>query len=131
MGEILYHPFITAPLVFFALAFIPSQSKYSTILNISIVALYIFILYKTVSWPDYGSYYLKYFYLLIFIVACIKPIKKFKKLSTFKGKVTLKWLFRFFSLIKILVLFLFAFVIVKFYSTPLTKEIVNIEFPLK
>lgn len=126
MGDIIFHPFITAPLLLFALAFIKPKSKFSVLLNLLVVGIYIFILYKVVLWPDYGSYYLRYFYVLLFITTCIKPIRSIKDLPVFSMRF---WLW----LPKVLVLAFLLFVLSEVITTTSTKNVSTIEltFPLK
>jgi hypothetical protein len=132
-AQFIYHPFIIAPVLFLALAFLPAKSKFNTIFNILIVGLYTFIIYKVVPWPDYGSYYLRYFYLLLFLTSCLKPIARFKGLPFFSGKIQWKWAIKIFGFIKILVLLFLIWIFVKVVTTSSIKNIKTIElsFPLK
>jgi hypothetical protein len=132
-GQFIYHPFIIAPLLFLALAFVPAKSKFNTVFNILIVGLYTFIIYKIVPWPDYGSYYLRYLYLLLFLAACIKSIKKFKNLPVFSEKYQWRWAVRVFGFVKILCLVLLLWIFSKVVTTHSIKNIKTLElsFPLK
>jgi hypothetical protein len=132
-GQFIYHPFIAAPLMFLALAFIPAKSKFNTVFNILIVGLYTFIIYKIVLWPDYGTYYLRYLYILLFFIVCIKPIRKFKDLPTFRKKYANRWLVRLSGVIKGLLMILLLLILSKNFINSITEEVqtIDLEFPLK
>ena len=105
----------------------------NTVFNILIVGLYTFIIYKVVPWPDYGSYYLRYLYLLLFLAACIKSIKKFKNLPVFSEKYQWRCAVRVLGFVKTLAFIFLIWIFVKVVTTSSIKNIKTIElsFPLK
>lgn len=132
-GHFIFHPFFTAPLLLLALAFIPAKSKFNSIFNVLIIGLYIIIIYKIVLWPDYGTYYLRYFYILLFFIACIKPIRKLKDLPTFSKKYAWRWIVRLSGVIKGLLIILLFFILSRIFINSTTEEsqTIDLEFPLK
>ncbi len=133
MGHFIFHPFFTVPLLFLALTFIPAKSKFNTVFNVFIIGLYTIIICKIVLWPDYGTYYLRYFYILLFLIACIKPIKRFKDLPTFSKKYTWRWLVRLSGVIKALLMIMLLLILSKIFINFATEEVqtIDLEFPLK
>lgn len=132
MSYYIFHPFITAPLLLLALVFVQAKSKFNTALNIFTVGLYTFIIYKIIPWPNYGTYYLSYFYILLFLSALVRPITKFKTLPVFSRKFPRRWLFRLFGFIKALTLIFLLLVFSKLITSS-TEEVqtFDLEFPLK
>ena len=127
MGYFIFHPYITAPLLLLALALIPAKSKLNTGFNILIVGMYVFVLYKVIPWPNYGSYYLRYFYIFLFLLTCGRPVKRIQQLPVNSKKHAWLWLPK--GLVMIFLLFVFSEVV----STTYTKNVntINLEFPLK
>lgn len=130
MSFYIFHPFGWPILSLLALAFVKPKSKITTIFNILIVGLYIYIIYRIVPWPDYGSYYLRYFYIFLFLIACIRPITKINSIPLFKKASRWGWGV---LISKAISFTIFLTIIGEVISSSSIKELktINLKFPLK
>ena len=91
----LFHPLVGVPVIFILFFVFRARSAFSLALNILFLALLMIYLLYIPIWVNYGSYYFKYYYLVLLIGAGIYQYFSIRPKSKYK------WMFYFFTTPKI------------------------------
>lgn len=121
----IYHPYIVGLPLLIALAFIPAKSKLSFIFNSIIVGLYIYIIYNITLWVEYGSYYLKFLFILFFIGAFYNGLRIINQSTPTK-----RWLQILLFTLKIITFFALVIVTIEI-NLEKEEPTIDLSFPLK
>lgn len=128
----IFNPFIFAPILLTALFFIKNKSRFSAFINISIVGLYIIVLYKQTVWPEYGSYYLKYVFLWLYIISTIPILVQLPKLNWFSKTNKFKWIITTVQIILLsITIYYFSLSFFAHKNLQQNIKIIDLKFPLK
>ena len=128
----LFNPYILAPILLIAVFLYKNKSRVSTFVNIIIVGLYIMALYKQVTWTEYGSYYLRYVFIGLYLGSVTPSLRRFSKLQWVAKMNSRKWILLIIQLI-LLPLSLYYYSLAYFAQKDFQQNItiVDLEFPLK
>lgn len=126
----LINPFIVTPVIVLLVFIIPMKSKIGFFINATIIGLYVLLLSVKVSWPEYGSYYLKFFYVTVYFVFAFILMRKTKNLPKKIKQSKIK------QAIRLLQLFLAAtlFIVLTYHyygAFKVDSPTINLTFPLK